>query len=134
MPVLCDAMASVHSCAVASLPPASRAAAVPHRRSRDAPHAARRLSQLPTGGPTVKFAPCNTDGIEIACPWTEEALLTPEQLAAAGSDRSPICCSRLNHRCDVWPLTGGPRCAMCPSICIYTCSPGYACATDPADG
>ncbi|KAL4424209.1 hypothetical protein ABPG75_001510 [Micractinium tetrahymenae] len=58
---------------------------------------------------------------------------TGNATAGAPDPARPICCNRLNFACGTRSDTGGPRCAICPQVCIFTCSTGYDCARDPAD-
>ena len=67
--------------------------------------------------PTVKYAPCN-DATEHTCSGTD------------GSGSAAICCNKMNFACGVRLDTGGPRCAMCPQVCIMDCMPGYKCGRD----
>ena len=41
---------------------------------------------------------------------------------------------QLNFACGTRSDTGGPRCVVCPQMCVYTCGTGSICDRDPADG
>ncbi|KAL4424207.1 hypothetical protein ABPG75_001508 [Micractinium tetrahymenae] len=92
----------------------------------------RTLAQLPATGQTIKYAPCNA-ATELTCGGR------PNPTADDGSSgvpdpTRPICCNKLNFACGVRSDNGGPRCAICPQVCIFTCGIGYDCTRDPADG
>lgn len=47
---------------------------------------------------------------------------TPRPICSPPAAKS-ICCNKLNFACGVRVDNGQPRCAVCPQVCIFTCSP-----------
>jgi hypothetical protein len=65
--------------------------------------------------PQVKPAPCN-DATELTC--------------SGAPGTAAICCNANHFSCGVLPGSGGPRCTLCPKVCIMDCLPGFKCAPD----
>ena len=53
-----------------------------------------------------------------------------EHTCTGAAGTAPICCQRRMFACGTRLDTGGPRCAMCPQVCIMDCMPGYKCGKD----
>ncbi|EFN53599.1 hypothetical protein CHLNCDRAFT_136826 [Chlorella variabilis] len=68
------------------------------------------LTAKPSAGSAAGRAAAQAEGV-----WSRAA-------AAVGRRRMFACGTRLD--------TGGPRCAMCPQVCIMDCMPGYKCGKD----
>ncbi|PSC74134.1 Tryptophan synthase alpha chain [Micractinium conductrix] len=111
LPTLARSALALALALLLALPPAL-AAAVPLRLH------ARHLAQLPLPTPIVKLAPCN-DAVELTC---------------SGGAAPSICCNKLNFACGTRSDTGGPRCRVCPQLCVFTCDGAHVCGRDAADG
>lgn len=104
--VLLLALVCAASAAAAARPHATAAAAAA------GVHQQRKLAQILP--PIVKLAPCNAEA---------------EHTCSGAAGTADICCVKRNFRCATRLDTGGPRCAMCPTLCPQ-CSPGYTCGLD----